>query len=295
MIKLVKNDFLKILTNYTIGEYVSNKHIEFALDNTVHKLNTTKGNYIIKFHSGDRKQLLFQLMILDRLSKAHLPTISVEKNFKGEYLSKYKRKNYFIYKLIKGEHAYTIPKGELRNFGSIIAKIHHSLLDIKGALNPYISQKLKIKGVYSIELTRLTNELKQIDFKKLRTGPIHGDLSNVNILINENKLFLIDWDGAQIDYLVYEISVFISSYLITNKIDYDSIKSFLEGYSSIIKLNDEELKSIYYFVKHRLLGVIKYGYDHKLIGEWLSQKIKDYQLFSKVNPVDFYSKTKIRK
>jgi len=47
--KLSLKDFEDILTNYDIGKYKAHRFI-FTGGNTVHKLTTTKGNFILKIY-----------------------------------------------------------------------------------------------------------------------------------------------------------------------------------------------------------------------------------------------------
>ena len=68
--KLSKTDFENILEFYDIGSYKNSKHIDWALANTVYKLKTTKGFYILKiFEKASPQFINYQIKVIDYLSR----------------------------------------------------------------------------------------------------------------------------------------------------------------------------------------------------------------------------------
>lgn len=126
----------------------------------------------------------------------------------------------------------------------------------------HLRESLKIRGIrFNYEDRLLNSELKKLNKKKLRRSRIHSDLREHNFIVKNDKLkAIIDWDDSHEDYIVYEVAIFLIGLTDKRKVHKDKIKIFLKEYQKNMKLNDEEKKAIYYFIKDRLLGVI--GWHH---------------------------------
>ena len=85
--KFEKEDFAKILENFSIGKYKSHKHISWALGNTVYILRTTRGKFILKiYENSDPKFIDFQIKIMQLMEKEKLPSPKIMETTKGKSL-----------------------------------------------------------------------------------------------------------------------------------------------------------------------------------------------------------------
>ena len=107
---------------------------------------------------------------------------------------------------------------------------------------------------------------------------------------------LCDWDDARIDYLVYDLAVFIGNMFIKpQKLYTQTIKSFLQGYQTITSLNEEEKKAMYYFIQNSLLWGLEYGAKQKQIHtekekgitSWMVNHEKKYLRIKKIGIYNF--------
>ncbi len=143
----------------------------------------------------------------------------------------------------------------------------------------------------------LITELKKLKKSKLRKSVIHGDFHSSNLLTKKDRIVaIIDWDDAHEDFVVFDAAVLIAHSFITKKeCKRDKIRLFLKEYQKYIKLNKEEKKALYYFIKQRYLGVIdwcvkqrrKHKDKHTNITKWLDDITKRYYNFNKVSLEEF--------
>ena len=139
--------------------------------------------------------------------------------------------------------------------------------------------------------------MKSVDRKKLRRGIVHGDFHGVNLIVSKNKLIgITDFDDSHEDYSAYDVAVFLIDAFITKKgFDKNLAKLFFRDFQTFIKFNNEEKKAMYYFVKHRLLGIIAWTQnkiqvhkDHKTrLSKSLKSMVLKYRSFSKISQEEF--------
>jgi len=265
--KLEKGDFYKILKNFNIGEYKSHKYMNWILENQVYILRTNKGKYILKLMSNvNLKTMKQQLELIDFLYKKGIPVVKNIANNDGKEIIRYKRKNIVIQKFVEGSHPERLSDKLIKDIAKNIGKMHKILLKskIKGIDKKNHTYKRKdlsgsIKEPIVKELqNELFKNLGRINQQKLRKTRIHGDISEVNLLVKNNKLkAIVDWDDSDYNSIVYEIAIFLAHSFVRSETIYrDKIRLFLRVYQKYVKLNDEEKKALYFLIKYRLIGVL---------------------------------------
>ncbi|EKE11706.1 MAG: Homoserine kinase [uncultured bacterium] len=277
--KLTQKDFEEILLRYSIGKYKAHEHISYALQNTVFILNTTKGKYVLKiFEKSEADFVKFQIRITDYLYHKKVPVARIVKLKNGRNLLMYRNKLMAIQKFVGGNPAKKLNKELAGNLAKNLALMSKHLL------------KLKLKGIFmwsndhefetntdieNIEKVnfvgyekKLLEEIGKLDRNNLRRSVIHGDFHEMNLLTENNELrAIIDWDDAHEDYISYEIAVYLVSYFdaVSIKRSKEYIELFFKEFQRYIKLNEEEIKAVYYFMKQRLIGVIFWHQNQKKI------------------------------
>ncbi|MCD6589695.1 hypothetical protein J7K74_00715, partial [Candidatus Woesearchaeota archaeon] len=100
----------------------------------------------------------------------------------------------------------------------------------------------------------------------------------------------LDWDDAHKDFIAQEIATFIAHTFIEEKtIEIEKLKLYLNTYEKLLKLNREERKAIYFFIKHRFLSAITWHIDQlkkhrdrsRNIERFINRTIKKYRNFDK--------------
>ncbi|MBT3397947.1 phosphotransferase [archaeon] len=306
---LNKSQFKTILSTYPIGEYKEHKYLEDVFENDVYILKTTKGKYILKvlrnIKVGDMKE---QLELIDFLYSKGLPVVKNIKDRKGREISKHGGKWLLIQGFVEGTCEQDFDKKLVKNIAGHVGKMHKILLKSKFGVQrkkDHVYKKRNLSSIKKHGLDKIQNELfkelnERIDRSKLKKARIHSDLTNVNLLIKDNKLnAIIDWDDSDYDYLVYEIAIFLAHSCVRGKqIHRGKIKIFMKEYQKHVKLNEEEKKAIYFLMKYRLFGILnwylKYIKSHserkEMLERGIKRSVRRILKFEKVGVEDFLEK-----
>ncbi len=267
--KLEKKDFEKILSNYDLGNYISNKHVPIALQNTVYFITTTKGKYVMKiFESETLNYIKFQIKLMDHLHKKRMPVQEIYKTKKKSPYLTLNKKFIIIHEFIKGINPKKYSNQLIKDMSKTLAKINKELLKIplenkivwkKDHQFKIINIKYPLFKNFNLikENKKILIQIKNIDRKKLRRCAIHGDYHLVNLLTEKDKVVsVIDWGDSHEDYLCQELTAPILDNFLEDYLNFNQIKQITKEYQKILPLNKEEIKSIYYFIKVRFLGGI---------------------------------------
>ena len=307
--KLDKEDFKKILENFNIGKFKSYKHIYWALGNTVYFLNTSKGKYVLKVFERENPTLVeFQVKVMDYVEKHHVPSPKIMKTKKGKLLHDYKKKKLMIQSFVDGKPLKRLNEKVIKDIAKKHAHLNKSLLKLKPKRIPkrrmdrqFKKRNLIQKKYLGFDIQKnadqLYKDVKQIKRSKLRQCIIHSDFHSLNLLIKKNKLVgIIDWDDVRGDYLATEVAVFIGHTFITKGgVRRNYLKLYLKEFQKHLKLNNEEKKAIYYFIKSRYVGALDWSLkqwrnhpdQRHHIEVFLSRLVSSYTILNKISLEEF--------
>jgi Ser/Thr protein kinase RdoA (MazF antagonist) len=115
----------------------------------------------------------------------------------------------------------------------------------------------RINHIIHSYVKELVQNVSDIHWENIERGFVHGDMHILNHLYNtqNKKIGFMDFEFCGYGYPIYDIATFKGSLLSQVNDKNASIlwDSFLEGYSSIKKINDYELKIINFFIRLRHL------------------------------------------
>ncbi len=308
--KLSRKDFEEILNNYNIGKYESHRHIPRALETTCYKLRTSKGIFILKvFEDAKPISIKLQLKVMALLTEKKFDTPPLIKTRIGRNYIIYRNKYIFIQTYFAGKHTSRFRNNEVYLLGIDIAKLHNLLSKLKVSgfskhicLSKRKYNKQSEKFHLGIDYLKLNNLIGKLDFRKLKIGLIHSDLTPANLLRSkQGKLVFIDWADMHKDIYIYELAIFIAHVLIKNKKIYkNQIKLLIKGYETLRKLNSEEKKAMYIAVCWRLLSVIDWCIEQmkrhpdmkSKLKTWVDAVIKKQNLFARWSIEEFLENLK---
>ncbi|MBR9702376.1 phosphotransferase [Candidatus Pacearchaeota archaeon] len=305
---LKKKDFEDILGNYNIGKYKKSRHIKWALGNTVYIVDTTRGKYVIKiFERAKLDYIKYQIKIMNFLNLKKVPIPKLIKTKKNRFLLIRNDKRMLIQRFVEGKTPKKLSKKLVKDIAKKMGLMNKYLLKLK-LQGKYIWQKdhefkpFKFKGVktkgfdFKEEEKKLLTELRKLKRKKLRKSVVHGDFRESNLIVKNDELnAIIDWNDSHEDYLPYEIAVLINdSFISKNKVQKKDIKLFFKEYQKYLKLNGEEKKGIYYFIKQRYLGIIFYHIKQMKTHQDLVEDLKKSQ-GSQINQYKTFNKLSLEK
>lgn len=303
-----KTDFKNILENYNLGKYESHKNI-FTGSNTIYVLVTDKGKYLMKiYENSGLKFVKDQINLMEFLLKTKVSTPKIINTKAKKGLLIYNKKKIVFQEFIAGNEPNKFDKKLIKDISKKISILGRELQKYKNSNydnwekdHEFYLIKWNIKVLSKLNLKEeskiLLEKMKNIDKNKLRRNIVHGDLTQSNLLVKNQKLLaFIDWDDFHEDYLIYEPAVFIAHCLIDTKIvKKELIKVFLKEYQKKIKINNEEKIALYYFIKQRLLSASSWSVNqinkHKSkksqFLKWAEQGINKYKIFNKISKEEF--------
>lgn len=278
---LKKGDLKEILKEYSIGVYINHMPLKYIGNNTIIVIITSLGRYIIKISEKyNLEYLLFVLSVQDFVSKNNYPVPHIEHTKRGELFLTINKRIIIIQEFIEGKHPEKYTEALLKNMASTNARLNKTLLEFPPQEKKVWDWKWRDDYLLDIELytyvirwniekkAKLISDISDISKFKLRKSIIHGDLTDVNLLVDKNRIAaIIDWDNCREDYITQDIAVALTCVCENNReIDLEKIALYIHEYENDFELSYEERKSIYYFMKMNMLANIS----------WYSKQLKKH-------------------
>ncbi len=263
--KLNHNKIEEILSNYNLGKLESFKGIEEGIENTNYFLSVNKKKFILTVYEKRVKSvdLPFFSDLMSSLNKANFKCPAPISNNENKTITDFEGKKLMIVSFLEGKAKQNLSPANCKSIGSEVAKMHEltrSLklnrqndLSVNSWRTLFNSVKNKCKNIHE-DLPRLIEEnLNDVEKnwpKNLPRGIIHADLFHDNIFFKKDEFSgLIDFYFSCEDFFAFEIAICF------NALCFDGLKSnlsfnvtkaknFIDGYTSIRKLTDEEMNSI---------------------------------------------------
>ena len=263
--KLNQNKIEEILSNYSLGKLDSFKGIEEGIENTNYFLSINKKKFILTIYEKRVKSadLPFFSDLMSSLNKASFKCPAPISNNNNETITNFGGKKLMIVSFLEGKAKQNLSPANCKSIGSEIAKMHdltknlklkrQNDLSVNSWRKLFNSVKDKCESIHK-DLPRLIEEnLNDVEKnwpKNLPRGIIHADLFQDNIFFIQEKFSgVIDFYFSCEDFFAFEIAICF------NALCFDGLKSnlsfnvtkaknFIDGYTSIRKLTDEELSNI---------------------------------------------------
>ena len=263
--KLNKSEIEEIISLYKLKNLESFAPIEEGIENTNYVIIANKKKYILTIFEKRVKEqdLPFFCELISLLNKSGfkcpLPLLNLENN----PISTFKRKKLTILTFISGKSKENLSKENCEDIGKEAAKLHlltsnfkihrKNALSIESWRSMFENIKDKCIKIHKDLPNLIEANLKDIEKNwpsNLPSGIIHADLFKDNIIFENNKVSgIIDFTFSCNDFYALEIAICF------NALCFDGVKSnlsfnvtkakkFIDGYSSIRKLSDQERNSI---------------------------------------------------
>ena len=255
--KLKLIDIKKIVHNYDIGKLEKFHGIKEGIENTNYFIKTSKQKLILTiFEKRVRKQdVPYFVNLMEMLNKKKIKCPKPIRNNNNKAIFQINNKPAIIVSFLDGKSKKKLSYKNCLNVGKQIAKFHQisSRIKLKRKntldYNEWVKIFDKAKKYYpnySKKLKKYLKIYKQNKPRKLSAGIIHADLFPDNIFFKNDKFsgFIDFYFSCNSPYL-YELAVCINAFCFTqNKINKLKIKKLLQGYLSINKINNKELRSL---------------------------------------------------
>ena len=263
--KLDHRSIEKILSNYSIGNLDKFEDIEEGIENSNFLIWVNKKKYILTIYEKRvrKEDLPFfsNLMTLLNESNYKCPKPLLNKDDKA--ISDYNNKKLMIVSFIEGRPKGNLSPDNCKSIGTETAKLHE------------LTKKLKIHRTNDLSVNswrKMFNQVRDkcikihkdlpklietnlVDIEKnwpsnLPKGIIHADLFKDNIIFDDNKVNgIIDFTFSCNDFYAFEVAICFNALCFDgnkNNLSFNvtKAKNFIDGYSAIRKLSDDEKMSI---------------------------------------------------
>ena len=263
--KLNQNQIEEILSNYNLGKLDSFKGIEEGIENTNYYLLVNKKKFILTIYEKRVKSqdLPFFSDLMSSLNKANFKCPAPISNKENKTITELNGKKLMIVSFLEGKAKQNLSPANCKSIGLEVAKMHELTknfkltrkndLSINSWRKIFDSVKDNCANIHK-DLPKLIEEnLDDVEKnwpKSLPKGIIHADLFHDNIFFIQDKFSgVIDFYFSCEDFFAFEIAICF------NALCFDGLKSnlsfnvtkaknFIDGYTSVRKLTNEELDNV---------------------------------------------------
>ncbi len=263
--KFNENKIKEILSNYNLGDLNSFKGIEEGIENTNYFLLVNNKKFILTVYEKRVKSedLPFFSNLMSLLHKAGFKCPTPIINKKNETITDYEGKKLMIVSFLEGKAKQSLSPQNCKSIGIEVAKMHQITknfnlkrkndLSVKSWRNLFDSVKDKCSKIHNDLPTLIEENLQDVENnwpKNLPSGIIHADLFHDNIFFIKDKFSgVIDFYFSCEDFFAFEIAICFNAICFDGlkenlSFNITKAKNFIDGYSSIRRLTEQEKNSI---------------------------------------------------
>ena len=263
--KLSKNNLNEFFLKYNLGKLLNYKGIKDGIENTNYFIEMEKGKFILTVYEKrvDKKDIPFFMSLMKNLYNSKFPSPEPIINKNGNYISEISNKKAAIVSFLDGSAKKNLTPSDCYEVGFNTAKLHLITKNLTGkrvnklSINSWRKIYNKVKRNCSKIHPNLTEIIeKNLDEiennwpKNIPSGIIHADLFPDNIFFKNDKLSgIIDYYFSCYDFYAFEIAICLNALCFEGKnenlsFNVTKAKKFIDGYSSIRRLNESEKISL---------------------------------------------------
>lgn len=298
--KKIKN-FLKENYNLDIN---SIKHLGGGVMNINYLCKTENKNYIFKIYNfKNKEEVNFEVEILEFLKDKKFSSPRLISSIGSAIILFFQNKPCILYDFIDGENVEEITPDLIYKIGKAQANLHNLLKNFKPRYQKYgwDDKELKIlfnKNKKKIAISGSLDFLPHMNFvekelvkykfpKELPTRVTHQDIKSENILFRDREISgIIDFDNSYVGVLLHDITTtIIWTCFVDEKLDFELLKAFINGYSKERKLTELEKQYILDSLKFRLVREVFIGPYVTMHLQNISKERADYfmRLYKELN------------
>jgi len=261
--KLSENNLKDFFFKYNLGELINYKGIQEGIENTNYFIKTSKGKFILTVYEKrvEEKDLPFFMSLMRNLFDANFPSPEPIINKNGNYITEIFEKKAAVVTFLDGSAKKNLSPSDCHKVGIQAAKLHLITKNLAGkrenklSVNSWrkIYKKVqkdcsKIHPNLAKTIEKSLGEIENNWPKNIPSGIIHADLFPDNIFFKDGKLTgVIDFYFSCYDFYVFEIAICLNALCFEGQkenlsFNVTKAKKFIDGYSSIKKLTEEEKK-----------------------------------------------------
>ena len=295
--KLSENDLNNFFSKYSLGKLLNYEEIKEGIENTNYFVHLEKGKFILTVYEKrvEKKDLPFFIGLMKNLFNKSFPSPEPIINKNGNYISEILKKKAAVVSFLDGVSKKNLTANDCFEVGLNSAKLHSITKNLTGKRVNKLSVDSwgKIYNKVKNDCSKIDQNLPRIIEKNLNevekkwpknipAGVIHADLFPDNIFFKDNKLSgIIDFYFSCYDFYAFEIAICFNALCFEGRnenlsFNVTKAKRFIDGYSSIRKLTEDEKKSLKILCKGAALRfLLTRVFDYLNLTEGALVKIKD--------------------
>jgi len=274
---LSKKEIEGILLEYNIDKLIRYKEFTAGSVQTNIMIETQQGRFVLKcYKTRSKESALFELNLLNRLSKTALPIAKPLKSLAGDLFVEHNGKLCAVMTFLVGEHAKNpndySKVDQANEVVKALVALHKNThgykpknYQLRDSYDPecckrtakIFVKKLKSKTKAGERMVWLNNELKSVLIpKNIPRGVCHCDTHCSNFLFKGSKLTgMIDFDDAGYTWLIYDIAnlLYFWAWKPGQNINFTKAKKLINEYQKYGKLSASEKKHLYDVLKMVIL------------------------------------------
>ncbi len=295
--KLSEKELQDFFLKYNLGKILNHKGIKEGVENTNYFIQTEKGKFILTLYEKrvDEKDLPFFMGLMKNLFNSNFPSPEPIININGSYISEISKKNAAVVSFLNGKAKKNLTAENCYEVGIATAKLHtitkkltgqrKNKLSIDSWRKIYNNVKKRCSQIHPDLPEVIEKNLDEIEKnwpKNIPSGIIHADLFPDNIFFEKDKLSgIIDYYFSCNDFYAFEIAICLNALCFEGanenlSFNVTKAKKFIDGYSNIRKLTDDEKKCLKVLCQGAAIRfLLTRVFDYLNLTEGAVVKIKD--------------------
>ena len=263
--KLSENNLKDFFSKYNLGKLLKFRGIQEGIENSNYFVKTDSGKFILTVYEKrvEEKDLPFFMGLMKNIFNENFPSPEPIINKNGNYITEIFGKKAAVVSFLEGTSKKNLTPGNCHEVGIYTAKLHTITknLNIKRTNRLSVNSWRLIYRKIQRDCSKIYPDLTKIIERNLEViedqwpkniprGIIHADLFPDNIFFKGSKLTgIIDFYFSCYDFYALEIAICLNALCFEGKnenlsFNVTKAKKFIDGYSSIRKLTEEEKESL---------------------------------------------------
>lgn len=268
-----KKSLEKHLSNYAgLGKVLTYKKIEGGVANVVYKIQTTKGNFVLKIVvRNNPHRVKYEIELLNKIKNLPTPKPISTKNKK--FLFMYKNHQTVLYPYLPGRGVNNINENMVFQVGKFLGKLHLQTENFSSSIKRIALYEVTLRKLNyvskvqpSISSEKIRNAISYIKKNSLKyslpsslpNGAMHLDINQRNVLFLNRKLTgVVDFDNSYNGPLILDLAGALVWFgYQNNKFNLQKIRKLYEGYVSVRRLNQKEKAELINMFHYYILGIV---------------------------------------
>ena len=263
--KLSENNLKDFFSKYNLGKLLKFQGIQEGIENSNYFVKTDSGKFILTVYEKrvEEKDLPFFMGLMKNIFNENFPSPEPIINKNGNYITEIFGKKAAVVSFLEGASKKNLTPDNCYEVGIYTAKLHMITknLNIKRTNRLSVNSWRLIYRKIQRDCSKIYPDLTKIIERNLEViedkwpkniprGIIHADLFPDNIFFKGSKLTgIIDFYFSCYDFYALEIAICLNALCFEGKnenlsFNVTKAKKFIDGYSSIRKLTEEEKESL---------------------------------------------------